>query len=57
MKHYRNRPRLAGTILLTWVCFFKRTFDCTYRISCSTYSDKYGFNASTNSYTFVPGAD
>ena len=21
MKYYRNRPRLAGRILLTWVCF------------------------------------
>lgn len=21
MKYYRNRPRLAETILLTWVCF------------------------------------
>lgn len=21
MKHYRNRPRLAGGLLLAWVCF------------------------------------
>lgn len=29
MKYYKNKPRLAGRILLTWVCSFKRSFDVT----------------------------